>query len=112
MHHENLPDNAGLQWPEDWKYAYDLVLDAAKCGNSSDNDKMHARVIGFLMIKLHKYKRLLGAVAHIACEVNSTQGKDDTLAALYQLGLLYRERLIRTCACSVCLIPGSCSHVV
>lgn len=63
---------------------------------------MHARIIGFLMIHLYDIQSSLGSapITQLAKEVVSRSTQDPIGAsnqAVYELGIWYRERLLRPC---------------
>ena len=70
---------------------------------------MHARIIGYLMLNLDKYRRWLGdsPVSCVALKVISEahgNSSADPSEGVYELGKRYRENLLRACTCPLCLV--------
>jgi hypothetical protein len=76
---------------------YRLVLNA-EANARSQTDRMHARIVGYLMIQLCDTSLASKPLAQIATEVASANKQDEHVdKRIYALGLFYRENLLRSC---------------
>ncbi|EKM53636.1 uncharacterized protein PHACADRAFT_125491 [Phanerochaete carnosa HHB-10118-sp] len=93
----SLETSIGISVDNNLRSAYSLVLDAEYAAASAQNEEavMHARIVGFLMIAFHEFRATLGdqPISRVSTEVRSSS--HDLGTVIYDLGLRYRENLLR-----------------
>ena len=76
---------------------YMAVLAAEELA-TNEKDRMHARIVGYLIIHFYAFRESLGSqpATRVAHQVHSGPSVEPR-EVVYRLGLWYREVLLRTC---------------
>ena len=89
------------EWQEDWLSAYNLTFNAERYA-TQNHDIISARVAGYFLIELFNRRAFITTEP---CDRLSkrlqSEGREPGMSAndvVFQVGKLYRDRLIRLCA--------------
>jgi hypothetical protein len=104
---ESLPpltDSAIAHATSEIRSAYSKVLNAEHAAAGDEDATMKARVAGFFLIYFYEFREILGDCATdcLALEINSA----DSIKNLYEIGVRYREYLLRACKQLSLLLPS------